>query len=270
MEQLKEIFYTLFTQFRDVFPKLLGAVGLLIVGWILAKVFSSIIKKLLISIKADRVTDKLLEIDIIQKANIDVKLSTALSKIIYYFLLLTFIIAATEFLGLTIVSQQIAELLNYIPQLIAASIVFLAGVVLANFVRNAINTTFISLNIPSGKLISGFIFYFLLITISISALSQAGMDTAFLTQNIQIVLGGIVVAFAVGFGYASRPVLKNILAAGYSKRKFQIGMSIRIGEYEGQIIDIDNTAVTLSTDTGSQIIIPQSEVITAKVEVLRN
>ncbi len=267
MEQLKEIFQSIFIQFKDFIPKLLGAIVLLIVGWIIAKTIASVIHKLLVKINADKLTEKLNEIDFFAKANFEIKLSTILSKTIYYFLLLTFVIAATEFLGLTIISQQISEILNFIPRLIAAAIVFMVGAIAANFVRNAVSTAFRSLGIPSGNLISGFIFYFLLITISISALAQAGMDTDFLTQNLQIVLGGIVIAFAVGFGFASRPVLNNILAAGYTKRRFDIGMNIKIGDIQGKVVDIDNTCLILMTEKGSKVVIPQSEVITSKVEV---
>jgi len=268
MEQLKEIFESLFNQFKDLFPKLIGAVVLLIVGWMIAKVIASVVQKILLGIKADKLTEKLNEIDIFQKANLDLKVSVILSKTLYYFILLTFIIAATEFLGLTIISQQIADILNFIPKAIAASIVFLVGVIFANFVRNAVSTTFRSLGIPSGKLISSFIFYFLLITISITALSQTGMDTKFLTQNIQILLSGIVVAFAIGFGFASRPVLRNILSAGYTKQKFMIGSTIKIGEYTGVIIDIDTTALTLEIENGRRVIVPQSEIVSTTVELL--
>lgn len=268
MLQLKQIFDSIFLQFSIMVPKILGSIILLLVGWAIAKVVASVVEKILIGIKADRLADKINEIDIFQKANFDIKISSLLPKVLYYFILLTFIIAATDFLGLTIISQQITDILEFIPKAIAAAIVFLVGVIFANFVRNAINTTFRSLGIPSGKLISSFIFYFLLITISITALSQTGMDTLFLTQNIQIILGGIIVAFAVGFGFASRPVLNNILAAGYTKQKFMIGMHIQVGTYEGMIVDIDNTALTLQLANERRVIIPQSDIISSKVEVL--
>lgn len=267
MEQLKEIFSTLFQQFKDTFPRLLGALALFIVGWILAKMLSSAIKKLLISIKVDQLTNKLNEIDIIERSNLNLKASTFLSKTIYYALLLIFIIAASDFLGFEVVSQQISDILNYIPRFIAASIVFVVGIIVANFVRNAISTTFKSLSIPSGKLISGFVFYFLLVTISITALEQGGMDTNFLTENIQIVLGGIVIAFAVGFGFSSRTVLKNLLASNYTKRKFDIGDVIKIGDYKGKIIQIDSTAVTLILDDKHKVVIPQHDIINNPIEV---
>ncbi len=267
MNELREIFESLFNQFKELFPKLLGAIVLLVLGWLIAKTLASIIQKILIGIKADKLTDKLKDIDIFAKSNLDIRLSTIVSKTIYYFVLLTFTIAATEFLGLLIISKQIADILNFIPKAIAAGIVFLVGVIFANFIRNAISTAFRSLGIPSGNLISAFIFYFLLITISITALAQTGMDTDFLTQNIQILLSGIVIAFAVGFGLASRPILRNLLAAGYSKQKINIGMTIKVCEVVGQVIDIDSTAVTLLQENDHKVIIPQSEIISSKIEI---
>ncbi|MCP4443653.1 MAG: mechanosensitive ion channel [Aureispira sp.] len=267
MDQLRQIFSTLFQQFKDTFPRLLGALALIILGWVLAKLLSGVVKRLLVSVKADRLTSKLNEIDIIERANLNIKASTFLSKTIYYALLLIFIIAASDFLGFEVVSQQISDILNYIPRFIAASIVFVVGIIVANFVRNAISTTFRSLNIPSGKLISGFVFYFLLVTISITALEQGGMDTDFLTENIQIVLGGIVVAFAVGFGFSSRTVLKNILAANYTKRKFEVGDLIKIGDYKGKIYQIDSTSVVLILSDEHKVVIPQHDIINNRIEI---
>ena len=240
MEQLRQIFEKLFESFTDLFPNLLGSIVLVGVGWVIAKALATITQGVLRAVKADKLTEKLSEVDVFANANVDLKLSTLLSKTIFYFIFLTFIIAATEFLGLTIISQQVSDMLNFIPKAIAAFMVFLVGVIFVNFLRNIIDTTFRSLNIPSAKLISGFIFYFLLMTIGITALSQTGMDTDFLTSNIQIILIGMVVAFSVGFGLSSRPILKNILASGYTKQKFMIGITLKIGEIEGEVIDIDS------------------------------
>jgi len=260
-------------QFSSGLPKFLMAAGILLAGWIVARLVARVVRRVLVAVKADRLTEKLQEIDFIQRSGASLKASVFLSKIIYYALMLIFIIAASDSLGLEIVSKQIADLLNYLPKFLAASIVFIAGILVSNLVKNAVNTAFRSLAIPSGRLISSIIFYFFLLTISITALEQAGMDTSFLTSNIQIILGGIVIAFAVGFGFSSRDILKNILASSYTKRKFQVGNLIRLGEYTGSIIEIDSTAVTLQIEDENgghprRLIIPQHEIINAKIEVL--
>ncbi|MCH2045962.1 MAG: mechanosensitive ion channel, partial [Saprospiraceae bacterium] len=249
---------------------LLGAFLLLVAGWLIARTLSKVVKRLLVAVKADRLTDKLKEIEVVQRSGLELSASSFLSKTIYYALWLIFIIAASDSLGMSIVSKQIADILNYMPRFIAASIVFVVGIIVANFVKNAVSTAFKSLNIPSGKLISSFIFYFLLLTLSITALEQAGMDTDFLTENIQIILGGIVIAFAVGFGLSSRTMLQNILASSYAKKKFQLGDEIKVDEYQGTIIQLDNVSVTLFVEEGARrVVIPQHQIMNTKVEIIR-
>ena len=75
---------------------------------------------------------------------------------------------------------------------------------LAEFFRSVLETTMKSLGIPSATMIANFFFYFLFINIVIVALSQAEINTDFLSQNISLIIGGIVFAFALAYGIASK------------------------------------------------------------------
>lgn len=252
--------------FVSAVPKLLGALFIFAVGYYLSKVIYKILLKVLSKSGIDKLSDQLNEIEIVQKANLKIQPSKILAGFIYYFLLLIFVVAATDVLSMPAISQLMSNLINYIPNVLAALLVLTGGVLLAETLRKTTLTTCKSLGLPSANTIATFVFWFIFIAAIISALAQAGIDTAFVATNLSIIIGGAVAAFALGYGLASRDIVANYLSSFYSQNKIQIGDHLRIGEVKGQVMDIDSTSLTLQTKT-SIIVVPLSRLQTDTVEI---
>ena len=94
----------------------------------------------------------------------------------------------------------------------------------------------------------------------------AGIETSLLESSFNLIIGGVIFAFAVGYGMASRDVLSNILSSFYSKNKFNEGQTIAIDGVKGDILTMDITSITLTTGD-SQVIFPLSALQNRKVEV---
>ncbi len=94
-------------------------------------------------------------------------------------------------------------------------------------------------------------------------------EVGFLQDNITIIFGGIVFAFAIGYGFASRNIMSNLLAALYSRNKFNIGDDIKIDGTRGTIIEIDSTSLTLQT-SDRRVVFPLNQLTTQRVEVFGN
>ena len=201
-------------------------------------------------IKIDRFANQLNDIELVAKTRWEIKPSQILSKLLYYLLLLIFVIAATDVLGMPAISNLISDILNYIPLLFTAVLVLAIGVIFSDFIRKLVLTTCESLGIPSAKVISSFVFYFLLINVLISALSQAQIDTEFIASNISIILGGAVLAFGLGYGLASRDLFANFLTSFYSKGKISPGDVITVEGIRGEVVDMDKTSVIIQTGEG--------------------
>jgi hypothetical protein len=256
----------LFASFFGKIPSLLSALLVLIIGWIIAKFVAKIIRKFFERIKVDRFADRLNDIDFIAKANWEIKPSRIFSKFLYYLILLIFVIAATDVLGMPAISILISDILNYIPLLITAILVLAIGILFSDFIRKLVQTTCESLGIPSAKVISSFVFYFLLINVLISALSQAQIDTDFIASNISIILGGAVLAFGLGYGLAAKDIFANFLTSFYSKGKIKIGDTISIEDIQGEIVEIDKTSVILDTGEG-KVIYPLHKILKEKFTI---
>jgi len=253
-------------QFLESFPKVVFALIIAILGWILAKIIARVVRKVLETLRVDRLADKLNDIDIVNKANVRVVPSQVLSKLVYYLILLVSFVAATDFLGIEAVSNLMSDLINYIPSLLSAVVFFIIGLLVADFIRGIVLTTCQSLSIPSAKVISTIVFYFLFLTVTMSALDQAKISTDFINSSFMIIISGVVASFALGYGLASKDMMSNFLASFYVKNKFEAGDRITVDGIQGQIETMDNKSFVLKTDN-SKIVFPLNKLAQDKVEI---
>lgn len=190
-----------------------------------------------------------------------------LGRIVFYVVMLFFILAAAEVMGLTLLIDGLRELFAYLPRLLAASAVFLAGLWLGRKVRGAIDGLTSAMGVSGGRIVGRLVFGVIVLFMSITALNIAGMDTSLITSNITLLIGGTLLSFAIAYGFASRDVLTNLLGSFYGRDRFEPGMRVRIGADEGVIERIDSIAMTLRT-ADRLVVIPASMLVSSRIEVL--
>ena len=267
-----QVFFNSFQSFGQkllgAIPGILGAILIIFLGWFFAKPLSRGVSRLLKLVKFDVLADKIKASDFLKKANVDRSPSEVIGAFIYWILMLLVIISASDALGWTAVSAEVSKLLSLLPNVLVGIIFFVIGFYIASFVRDFIRGAASSLNIGTGKMISGFVFYLLLILITLTALNQAGVDTSIITNNLMLILGAILAAAAISYGFASRDLLSNILAGFFSRHTFSIGQVIEIDGVKGKIIETTNISVTLQTGENEKVVIPSHQLITNKVKII--
>jgi len=267
LEKLKEgVFAELLARFSEGAPKLLFALLILAIGRVVAGVVRRILRRILASLQVDRLAEQLNDIDLVQRTGMKIQISSVVAQMAFYVLMLGFIIFATDMLGIPAITDMVRDVINYLPALFSAFVLFLLGLFLADMVRGAVQTTCQSMGIPSAKMIATAVFYFLFVTIAVSALSQAKISTGFIASNLTVVIGALALAFAVGYGLAARDLVANYIAGHYNRNKVRIGDDVRIAGVRGKVVLIDATSMILQTPERA-IIIPLSKMTTEKVEV---
>ncbi|WP_080058872.1 mechanosensitive ion channel family protein [Spirosoma aerolatum] len=268
-EIIRNTFQTLINQFVEFVPRLLGAIVILLIGIGFARLVAMIVRRVLGKVGFDKIGNRLNEISIIKQLKTEIKLSEIIAKVLYYFILLVFIKASTEKLGVGAITEMVASLINFIPKLIAAAIMLQVGVLIADALRAAVINVCQSFNIASGRLLSMIVFIFFLIVTVISALGQAGINTELLESSFNLIIGGVIFAFAIGYGIASRDLMANIISSFYTKNKYKEGQVIQIDDAKGEIIKVDTLSLTLRTGQTTTVI-PLQTLQMKKVEVFDN
>lgn len=257
----------LWDNFTDFLPQLLKGIGFLIIGWLLIKFLLYIIKKALGYTKIDNLPEKLHVDEIFGESSLKIQPTKIIITAIKWILILVFIIVGAELLGLRMVSEQLSNLIGYLPRLISALIIFAVGIYVANLVKKALFSMFKSLELTGGNLVGNIAFYLIAIIVTVTALNQAGVNTDLITSNLSIILGAILASFTIAFGLGSRDVIKRLLFGYYTRKNIQEGDKVSINGLEGVVAIIDNICVVLITEKG-KVIIPIKEIVDNQIEVL--
>ncbi len=273
MEQITEwkdiVTETLGSVIRDIasiLPNVIGALVILFFGWLIHKVIRFMLKKLLKLANIDGLSKKIEEAQLFGDSQVKIDVSKILLGFVKGLLLLVFIIAAADTLKLHIISSEIANLLRYLPILLSALVIFMVGMFAAQMIKKALSGVFKSMGFSGGKLVSSIIFYLLVIFVTITALNQAGIDTAIITNNFTLVLGAFLLAFSIAFGLGSKEMLSNLLATFYARKNFAIGDTIELNGTKGTITAIDTIFVVLATENG-KLVVPIKEIVENRVKV---
>lgn len=247
-EIIYETFYKLIDQSSTFISNFLSAILILLIGWLVAKGVSYLLKSFLSKVGIDKLGDKVLELDVFKKYKLELKLSKVIAQVVYVLILLFIAVSAADTLGVPAISAMFLMLVNFIPKLAVAIFMILAGIYISDLVRKFAEALMKSFNIPTYKLIGKIIFFFFSFIAVILALGQAGINTKLLESSFSIIIAAFALAFAIGFGYASKDVLINVLSSVYSKNKIKEGDLVEIEGVKGVVHKLDSTNVTIKTN----------------------
>ncbi len=247
-------------------PNIVGAILILLIGWLITRVILLILKKLLKIVKVDRLTEKINETDLFGNHDIDFKVSKVILSFVKWLMFLVFLIVAADIMNWNIISSEIGNLLRYLPKLFSAIALFMIGLYIANFIKKAVKGVFESFELSGSKIIGNIVFYLILVFITVTALNQAGVDTTIITNNVTIILGSFLLALSIGFGLGSKDVIADLLRTFYTRKTYVLGDKIKVNGVKGTIESIDNISITLKTNEGKTII-PIKEVVDNRVEI---
>ena len=247
-------------------PRFITAAIILIIGYVFGKMVMKLFSKAIEKSGINKFGEQLNNIDILAKNNISIKISTVLGKMVYYCIMLIFVMTAVGALDMPVLADLIQNFIIFIPNLIAAFIILLGGLLLADTLKNIVHATCKSLGMPSANIIASFVFYFIFVNVIIVALSQAKINTEFFGQNISIIIAGGVLAFSIGYGLASKDLVASFLASYYTKDKLNVGDKVTLNGVTGTISNVDKSSVTIRSENKS-VIIPLNKILQDNIEI---
>jgi small-conductance mechanosensitive channel len=247
-------------------PRVISAVIIFFVGQTAAKFVRKVLTRALSAIGIDKFASKLNDIDFVQQTGTQIQLSSLISQVVYFMMMLMITIVSTDALHVEAISKIVKDFFDYMPNLLTAGIVLLIGLYLADLVRDVFQSVLMSMGISAAKVIGTVVFYFLFISVFIGALTQAKINTEFISANLTVLIGAVGLAFAFGYGLAARDLVANFLASYYNRNKVRVGDDVCISGERGKVVLIDTTSLILQTHDRA-IIIPLAKLTNEKVEV---
>ena len=211
MENIQASFDGLLTGITDVLPGIVEGVVILIVGWIVAKVISRIVGRITQVVRLDEVLASAGVKGFFQRAGIKLKIDAIFEEIVKWFILIVFFISAANAFGLPQVNGFLGDVLNYIPNVIIASIIVIIGVLIANFIADLAHGTAKATKTGSPKVVGSLVRYAVIIFTIIVALSQLQIGTSLLDSFFNNLGLALAAAFGLAFGLGGRDAAADII-----------------------------------------------------------
>ena len=183
------------------------------------------------------------------------RVEIALGAIVYWAILLFFIMAATETLGLPVVTGWLAEVANYVPRVIASILIVAIGGLLARLSRQLVTKAASTTKTPGAVRLGRVAELALFVSAALIALDQLGVEVSFLKTTLLILLAAMLGGAALAFGLGCRELVANVLSSHYIQRIYQAGQTIRFQDVHGRIVRITDIAVIVETEEG-EVVVP--------------
>jgi hypothetical protein len=199
-------------------PVLLGALVILIVGWIVAKAIKRLVDWLLKTIRFDALADKAGISEILRKGNLEISAREVVSGVVYWLIIIMVLVMTVDALGLPKSSDILESLFAYVPKVISALLVLVVAMFLASFVSGIVRTAAANANLPKPQVFAGISRWAIIIFAVTIALEQLGIAPLLVSATFNIILGGIVLALALAFGLGGKDAAAKYLEELRKKR----------------------------------------------------
>jgi small-conductance mechanosensitive channel len=192
-------------------PQLIGAIVILVVGYIGAKILQAVVARVLKAVGFDGWMERGGIKQFFDRAQTRETPATVLGKLVFWFVFIITITMAADAMGIQQVSQVLAQLIAYIPSIIAAILILILAALLANFLSGIVRST------TDNDILANIARYAIIVYAVFAALTELGIAVQLTAPTFLILLGAVALAAAIAFGWGGRDVAKDIIERYYDR-----------------------------------------------------
>ncbi len=201
--------------FLAFIPNLLGAVIVFVIGWLIASAIGKVIEKILVKLSVNKLFEKEGWKDALAKAELKVDVSKFLGAIIKWVLVIVFLLASVEILGLFQFAEFLRGVLDYLPNVIVAVLIFVATFIVVDIVEKLVRASVEKIKIGYGQIVSMIvkwsIWIFAIFAILRQLLIVPQLIDVLFSALVYGIVALIVISAGISFGLGGKDVAANIL-----------------------------------------------------------
>lgn len=195
---------TLLSNLFGFIPSLIGAIILIIIGWIIAGIVYRVVAAVLRKLRVDELAERHGIAAFLQRANVTLDAAGVIADIAKWYIRLIFLEAAFNALGLPQVVAIINSIILFLPNLVVALLLLFVGTLVARFVRSIVKASAQGASMGGADTIGALCFFGIMAFFFIAAVGQIGIATGYLNILFSATVGGLALALALAFGLGGR------------------------------------------------------------------
>ncbi len=207
-----------FVRVGNFLPTLFGAIIILVIGWVVARIGQRLLVQFLKAVRLDDLSQKARISDFLQKGEVKYSLSELLGVFLYWLIVLATLLAALNALGLTVAAELLERVLGYVPSVMAGVIVLILGLFLAALVGGIVQTAAANVGIAQAKGL-GQISRVVVIIFAAAIALEKFFSSVIIQTTFTIVVGAVAFGAALAFGLGCKEIAGKAIADFIEKVK---------------------------------------------------
>ena len=242
------------TDILSFVPGLVNGLLVLLVGYLVARFVRWLMGGLLRRLGIDALADRSGVVGGLRGLGIGLSPSRLIAQTVFGLLMLSFAITATQLMRLGTVAGLLERLLNFLPSVIAALIVFLLGSMVARLAGTWVTLLAAGGGLGSARQLGRMVQYIVSLFVVILALGVLGIQIGLLVTAITIIIAAFGLGIGLALGLGARTIVYHILAGYYLRQRYRSGQVIRVGQLRGQVSGTGSVNTVVSTDEGITVV----------------
>jgi hypothetical protein len=203
--------------FLGFLPALVGAILVLVLGWIISGLLANLIERGLKAIGFERAANTTGINGFIERGGSGWTASKVVAEIVKWFIRLIAIQAAAQILGMERISEIITAILLWLPNLIVALAIIVIGALIAKFVAGIVRASTSEMGMGNPDLLAGVARYAIIAFAVVAAVDQLGIAETVVNTLFVMIIGAIALAFALAFGLGGQQVAQQMTQSWYAR-----------------------------------------------------
>ncbi|MBI4385244.1 hypothetical protein HY573_00245, partial [Candidatus Parcubacteria bacterium] len=195
---------SLWEQFIGFLPVFLSAVIVFLIGWLLAAVLGKIVHQMVKGLRIAQLFEQMGLDKALARGGLNLDTGRFVGEVVKWFVIVAFLLAASDILQLRDFNDFLKSVLGYIPNIVVAVLILLAGALLANFLERTVEASVAAAELKSGKFLGVVTRWSVWIFAILAALVQLNVARQLLTTIFTGVVAAISIAAGLAFGLGGK------------------------------------------------------------------
>jgi hypothetical protein len=156
--------------------------------------------------------------DVFKKADLPAPDAVA-AAFVFWLTFIGFLLSGLSVLGFRSLEGLVADFVLFIPRLLVAVAILVAGLVAANFAWRAALLAAVNAGMPSARLVAGIVRLLIVVLAVAMALEQIAVAKTVVLTAFAIAFGAVMLAAAIAFGIGGGPIARRILEQQFPEKR---------------------------------------------------
>jgi hypothetical protein len=234
-------------------PALIGAIIVLILGWIISGILAGLVERVLKAVGFERAAQSSGLARFIQQAGSGWTASKVVAEIVKWFIRLIAIQAAASILGLAQISAAINAVLLWLPNLVVAIVIIVVAALIANFVAGIVRGSAAEMGFSTPELLANIARYAIIVFAAVAAINQLGIAETVVNTLFIGTVAAVALAAGLAFGLGGRDVAARITEGWYAsgQQASQRVMQYTEGKERRRMVEAAAQGTPASTSTAT-------------------